>query len=228
MEGHQFVLPSNICPSQHTSLVNTRQRLPLTDSAGNAQYHNVASMNTYNDRKGTRPQSPPHFIPPTLPSQPARQYPQRTALEARRAHIKDQRTQRNSRYNPILESEHYQSYRSRQPKLIDDGKDDRDQRWPDDLEDLFLEGSSPYCQYLNGADVWPALCLLPQMGRRKFSINGKPHGRNELISMYLWMGHCASLPVGVKPDETKRRTRKQVSSHIQVLKGFMRGHPSCK
>ena len=69
---------------------------------------------------------------------------------------------------------------------------------------------------------------MPKMGRRKFCFNGKLHGRNELISLYLWIGHCESLLPNQKPDETKRRDRKQVSSHIQVLKGFMRGHPSCK
>ena len=141
MEGHHFVLQSDVCPPQHASLGNTRPRLPLANSTGNAKYHNVASANLYNDHKGVTPQPPPNFTLPTLPSQPARQYPQRTALEARRAHIKSQRIQRNSRYNPILESENYQSYRSRQPKLNDDGIDDRDQKWPDDLEDLFLEGS---------------------------------------------------------------------------------------
>jgi transcriptional enhancer factor len=66
------------------------------------------------------------------------------------------------------------------------------------------------------------------MGRRKYSLNGKPHGRNELISLYLWIAYCESLQPGVKPDVTKQRTRKQVSSHIQVLKGFMRGHPACE
>lgn len=66
------------------------------------------------------------------------------------------------------------------------------------------------------------------MGRRKFSLNGKPHGRNELISNWLWLGHCESVPPGQAPDQSRHRTRKQVSSHIQVLKGFMRGHPACK
>lgn len=70
--------------------------------------------------------------------------------------------------------------------------------------------------------------VIPKMGRRKFSLNGKPHGRNELISLYLWIAYCDSLPPGVKPDPTMQRTRKQVSSHIQVLKGFLRTHPECK
>jgi transcriptional enhancer factor len=66
------------------------------------------------------------------------------------------------------------------------------------------------------------------MGRRKFSYRGKPHGRNELIKEYLWIAYTQSLPLGAHTDETMKRTRKQVSSHIQVLKGFLQGHPACK
>jgi transcriptional enhancer factor len=69
---------------------------------------------------------------------------------------------------------------------------------------------------------------IPKLGRKKFNISGKPHGRNELISLYLWLAHLESLAPGEKPDESKRRGRKQVSSHIQVLKNFMRGEPYCK
>lgn len=63
------------------------------------------------------------------------------------------------------------------------------------------------------------------MGRRKFTYNSKPYGRNELISEYLWIAHIKSLAPGQLPDESKRRTRKQVSSHIQVLKTFLKSHP---
>lgn len=65
------------------------------------------------------------------------------------------------------------------------------------------------------------------MGRRKYSYKGKPHGRNEMISEYLWLAYCQSLPLGATPDETMRRARKQVSSHIQVLKTFLKEHPAC-
>lgn len=71
-----------------------------------------------------------------------------------------------------------------------------------------------------------ALQVIPKMGRRKYSMRGKPYGRNELISEYLWISYKQSLPPGAVPDETMRRARKQVSSHIQVLKGFMKGHPA--
>ncbi|GAA6057685.1 hypothetical protein JCM3770_003841 [Rhodotorula araucariae] len=67
----------------------------------------------------------------------------------------------------------------------------------------------------DGVDVWPADCeeafhtaltLLPRLGRKKLLIDGKPKGRNELIGDYIFR------------VTGKERTRKQVSSHIQVLK----------
>src|SRR5882724_9197427 len=73
-----------------------------------------------------------------------------------------------------------------------------------------------------------ALIEIPPMGRRKFSYKGKPHGRNEIIKEYLWIAYLQSLSPGERPDPSMARTRKQVSSHIQVLKGFLRDHPACK
>ena len=66
------------------------------------------------------------------------------------------------------------------------------------------------------------------MGKLMFQINGKPHGRNQLIALYMWIAYEKSLPRNVRPDKTKRRTQKQVSSHIQVLKGHIRTDPACK
>jgi transcriptional enhancer factor len=222
MEGHRYVLQPNVYPSLN-SLDTPRPRLPLTDSTGNAQYQTVASANIYSDQKGLQPPPPPNFLLPTLPSQPARPS-HRTPLEARKSHKRSQRAYRGSKTNPIAQSEQYQAYRSRQER----GNDD-DQKWPDDLEELFLEGWLPVLVLSHThTDKLSALCLLPNMGRRKFSINGKPRGRNELISNWLWLGHCESLRPGQPPDQSRHRTRKQVSSHIQVLKGFMRSHPACK
>ncbi|KAG0736769.1 hypothetical protein G6F57_013190 [Rhizopus arrhizus] len=69
-------------------------------------------------------------------------------------------------------------------------RDKEEQVWPPDVEDAFTE----------------ALEAIPKLGRRKILVNGKPCGRNELISDFIYQ------------KTGKIRTRKQVSSHIQVLK----------
>lgn len=74
-------------------------------------------------------------------------------------------------------------------------KDKEEQVWPPDVESAFIE----------------ALESIPKLGRRKILVNGKPCGRNELISDYIFRKTC------------KIRTRKQVSSHIQVLKNTRKG-----
>ncbi|KAK3710686.1 hypothetical protein LTR37_010105 [Vermiconidia calcicola] len=78
-----------------------------------------------------------------------------------------------------------------------DDKGNGDQKWPDTLEKAFFT----------------ALVRYPPMGRRKQLHKDKQRGRNELIA-----DHIKEL-TGVD------RSRKQVSSHIQVLKPFVEGDP---
>ncbi|KAG8159898.1 hypothetical protein KVR01_010535 [Diaporthe batatas] len=137
--------------------------------------------------------------------------------------------------NPVYLSPEFRQYRTKQK-----GKDE--QKWPDILEDAFLD----------------ALLLIVHMGRRKYHMHGKQHGRNMLICEYIWIAwKQQTLPPGappppqytmqeVKPCQCKPpkkphredeqcwvkvkhdwyRERKQVSSHIQVIKNFFRFHPA--
>jgi transcriptional enhancer factor len=73
-----------------------------------------------------------------------------------------------------------------------------------------------------------ALLLIPHIGRKKFSVRQSLFGRNMLIGEYLWLAYCATVPPGVEPDESMKRERKQVSSHIQVLKNIFKHNKYCK
>lgn len=87
-------------------------------------------------------------------------------------------------------------YNSSQPRAVRDrNRSASTDVWPDDVEVAF----------------WEALRLIPKLGRRKVLVHGKPCGRNELIAEYI------------ERKTGKARSRKQVSSHIQVLKNVKRG-----
>lgn len=77
------------------------------------------------------------------------------------------------------------------PRRFDDDVSD-DNIWSDDVEKAFEE----------------ALNMIPKNGLTKIKISGKSCGRNELISDYILQ------------TTGKFRTRKQVSSHIQVIKNL--------
>ncbi|KAF9939318.1 hypothetical protein BGZ65_010848, partial [Modicella reniformis] len=62
--------------------------------------------------------------------------------------------------------------------------------WPEAVEKAFME----------------AITEIPKLGRRKVPLHDKHYGRNELIAFYI------------HKQTKQQRTRKQVSSHIQVLK----------
>ncbi|KAK2625696.1 hypothetical protein QTJ16_005008 [Diplocarpon rosae] len=207
MERRRPILPSSYTlphPPLDDPSGFSRVRQPLADSAGNAQHHTLAST-PYHGSRGHQPRERSVYSIPTVPSQPPRQSAGNT-LKLRRQTTRRQRHMRYSR-NPIVESSQYQAYRERQERAGGNGEDSK---WPQELELAFLD----------------ALMKIPAMGRRKFSYHGKPHGRNELIKEYIWIAYLESLPPGARPDESMRRTRKQVSSHIQVLKAFLKDHPA--
>ncbi|KAI4595780.1 hypothetical protein KJ359_006417 [Pestalotiopsis sp. 9143b] len=120
--------------------------------------------------------------------------------------------------NPIYSRKFFADYRAK----VEQKQAEKDEpKWPMCLEDPFLD----------------ALFLIPFMGRKKVSSMGKLYGRNMLISEYIWIRYWlmfptpegTQLPTGEEREEGPWkeifRGRKQVSSHIQVLKGFFKTHP---
>ncbi|KAH6657871.1 hypothetical protein BKA67DRAFT_656112 [Truncatella angustata] len=117
--------------------------------------------------------------------------------------------------NPIYSWKHFADYRA---KVTQKESENEEPKWPLYLEDAFLD----------------ALLLIPFMGRKKVSSKGRLYGRNMLLTEYLWICHWLlfppqageHIPVGkAKEEHAAFRGRKQVSSHIQVLKGFFLSHP---
>ncbi|KAG0265262.1 hypothetical protein BG011_005133 [Mortierella polycephala] len=91
---------------------------------------------------------------------------------------------------PVIGPQRTQSILKRRLTKEKLSRNDREEVWPSDVEKVFYD----------------ALEVIPKLGRRKVLVDGKPCGRNELIADYIYK------------RTNKIRTRKQVSSHIQVLK----------
>ncbi|GAP84320.2 putative transcription factor [Rosellinia necatrix] len=209
--------------NHHEAVRMTRQ--PLSESTGNVQAHSLAvatgtSALCYNQLS----LSPPiHSIPtpPILPTQ-ALTSTYGTSLRGERSLHRNVSLQELSmgssriRKNPIYHHKNFADYRN---KVMQKELDKEQPVWPDWLEDAFLD----------------ALLLIPQLGRKKFSSKTILYGRNMLITEYLWIYHWTlhppkkgeRVPSGKQREKTKQnaghpmfRSRKQVSSHIQVLKGF--------
>lgn len=72
------------------------------------------------------------------------------------------------------------------------------------------------------------------MGRRKFSMGGKLHGRNMLISEYIFvlcvalLGSKEIFRIDNSNDSIEQMGRKQVSSHMQVVKKFFEDLRCCE
>ncbi|KAI1179085.1 hypothetical protein F4777DRAFT_16693 [Nemania sp. FL0916] len=214
-EGHHEVVPSS--------------RLPLSESNGNVQTHSVTAPGALCYSQLSL--SPPiHSIPtpPILPTQ-ALTSSYGTSLRGQRSlhrHVSLQDlpmgNPRGNRKNPIYHHKNFADYRN---KVMQKELDKEQPVWPDWLEDAFLD----------------ALLLIPQLGRKKFSSKTILYGRNMLITEYLWIYHWTlhppkkgeRIPCGKQREKTKQnpghpmfRSRKQVSSHIQVLKGFFPALPT--
>lgn len=223
-----------------------------TPQALNAPDEEIARINTHIlghtecERVRALERLGPYHPPPVLPTQALGQYGHMPPAYTRQhdQHRLQQQQQRHTTLddslNPLWQSPQFQTYRARQ--LEKEGKDD--QKWPDILEFSFLDGETPLCGGHAGTAHSTLACLLahhgllltrisaliliPHLERKKFTIKTKPLGRNELIGMYIWLAYCKTLPPGVEPDHNMWRKRKQISSHIQVLKGLFQFGPCCK
>ncbi|OLN84384.1 Regulatory protein abaA [Colletotrichum chlorophyti] len=139
--------------------------------------------------------------PPIVPSQTGASYRSHSSSSLRRTDALQLARRGRHDINPIYFAPEFRPYRDKQ-----DQKDPNEKQiWPRVLEDAFLD----------------SLLIIPHMGRKKYSMQGKQFGRNMLISEYLWIAYCCSLQPGQKAEERKR---KQVSSHIQVVKKMFEKH----
>jgi transcriptional enhancer factor len=110
-----------------------RLREPLTEVAGNSQFHALTQPGFYQDEKGHQPRMDMQCSI-TLPSNHPRQTLSNT-LENRRQILRRRRQQRYTE-NPVFHSHQYQNYRNRQNR---EGNSD-EAKWPAVLEDAFLDG----------------------------------------------------------------------------------------
>ncbi|KAI9817205.1 MAG: hypothetical protein M1827_001318 [Pycnora praestabilis] len=192
------ILPSN-APAYHeniTSLSITTPSRILQDTSGNVQSNILDSVQQHHQRKAI------------LPSQPEISHPKyfsptvhvRPTVASR---LEEKRKQRNRAHGidnlPRLTKQQRNTpeYQAYRARQRTQTDTEGEPVWPDDLEEAFHE----------------ALDEIKAIGRRKIAWRGKPCGRNELIAAYL------------HNKTGKHRTRKQVSSHIQVLKGFNKNNP---
>jgi len=179
-------------------------RQPLKESNGNAQpagsHLGSLASSCRNSPLGLfSPSLTGIPTPPIVPSQAGADY--RTSGSMRRPDALHMARRARPDINPIYYAPEFRPYRDKQ-----DQKDPNEKQiWPRVLEDAFLD----------------SLLIIPHMGRKKYSMQGKQFGRNMLISEYLWIAYCCSLQPGQKAEERKR---KQVSSHIQVVKKMFEKH----
>jgi transcriptional enhancer factor len=176
-----------------------------------------------------RNQAPRHQ---SLPQpQPHQQHPQQQQGRFRR--------RPRNEVNPLYFWPAFRQYRNRQAHK--DTQKDKGGVWRrPELEDAFVD-----CELLNPlspATQWPsmltarsiAVLLMPHMGRRKFSMGGKLHGRNMLISEYIFvicvavLGSKEIFRIDNSNDSIEQMGRKQVSSHMQVVKKFFEDLRCCE
>ncbi|CAD6563703.1 MAG: Trimeric GatFAB AmidoTransferase(AdT) complex subunit [Cyphobasidiales sp. Tagirdzhanova-0007] len=170
----------------------------MTSNASFASYMSAGVPNTFPYNIGCHPCSPGHVLSHSPPMQPQGNTLPRTPSPSHQTNSEADITASGKRQRSSSSDiqSHLQSPTKRanaSPGKRGSGKDGAEV-WPEDVEGAFME----------------ALRVIPKLGRRKVMINGKPCGRNELIADYI------------RRKTFKVRSRKQVSSHIQVLKNLRR------
>ncbi|GAB0135879.1 hypothetical protein EsDP_00004201 [Epichloe bromicola] len=196
--------------SQSPDYIDTRRmhagRAPLRESTGNAQSHNFNGLvSCYQNQVALSPAMQSTIPAPLVPSQSLDcLYRNPTPRQQPRY----QRRQKAS-VNPLYFWPAFRQYRNRQAHK--DTQKDKGGVWRrPELEDAFVD----------------SVLLMPHMGRRKFSMGGKLHGRNMLISEYIFticvavLGSKEIFRIDNSNDSIEQMGRKQVSSHMQVVKKF--------
>ncbi|KAM0253975.1 hypothetical protein ACHAQJ_006988 [Trichoderma viride] len=202
------VLPSQGIPHAQEYMDARRSvnggRQPLREAAGNAQAH------SFNSHIPCYP-TPVSSIPPTIPTHIVPSQSIEVLYSRHQAPRHQPRQTRKSRQeiNPLYYCPAFKQYRNRQAHK--DTQKDKGGVWRrPELEDAFVD----------------SVLLMPHMGRRKFSMAGKLHGRNMLISEYIFvicvelLGSKEIFRIDNSNDSIEQMGRKQVSSHMQVVKKF--------
>ncbi|RDA92897.1 hypothetical protein CP533_3845 [Ophiocordyceps camponoti-saundersi (nom. inval.)] len=181
-------------------------RLPLRESTGNAQSHNFNGIvSCYQSPVALSPSMQANIPAPMVPSQSFDcLYRVPTPRQQPRYHRRPR-----SAINPLYFWPAFRQYRNRQAHK--DTQKDKGGVWRrPELEDAFVD----------------SVLLMPHMGRRKFSMGGKLHGRNMLISEYIFvicvaiLGSKEIFRIDNSNESIEQMGRKQVSSHMQVVKKF--------
>ncbi|KAH7321252.1 hypothetical protein B0I35DRAFT_351235 [Stachybotrys elegans] len=181
-------------------------RIPLRESTGNVQGNGFNGLvSCYQSPVALSPSMPASLPAPMVPSQSFEclyrvQTPRQQPRYPRRG---------RTGINPLYYWPAFRQYRNRQAHK--DTQKDKGGVWRrPELEDAFVD----------------SVLLMPHMGRRKFSMGGKLYGRNMLISEYIFvicvalLGSKEIFRIDNSNDSIEQMGRKQVSSHMQVVKKF--------
>ncbi|KAK4504041.1 hypothetical protein PRZ48_004956 [Zasmidium cellare] len=205
-----MIQPAPVLPSNGSPLLNAdtgRSSRALQEQSNNRQHNEYyaepqeqkyASLLTENNYPGHHQQPQPQHIYRQTPLQ-RNQYRHSSSRYHQLGHdTHDARARAKHIASQLYERfRASDQYMKYRNRQQKDDKNGEGQKWPDHLEWAFFQ----------------ALVYWRPMGRRQIPHKDKRRGRNELIADYI------------EELTGEARTRKQVSSHIQVLKPFVEGDP---